>query len=199
MFWTPDRVESWKREIVGLRERCENMITLSKDAHELWGEARFALRPLQLVNARTLRVQFFWQQKANNSIDEVDLLKEPMSSEGLKKSNGMHMPLTTSEGEGDRDSPQYEPIRSGYEFDIVTEDPKNFPLPSWQLLEMQWHLQRVAAMSGAGEAKDLSSLDDDYFTGGNIANSATMFNVLKWLQVLPVAREKNQVSSISTF
>jgi hypothetical protein len=40
-------------------------------------------------------------------------------------------------------------IYSGETFTFTTKDPKNLPLPSMELLEMQWLLQRLVAMSGA--------------------------------------------------
>ena len=40
-------------------------------------------------------------------------------------------------------------IESGEIFELTTNNPETHPLPSWELLEMQWFLQRVVAMSGA--------------------------------------------------
>lgn len=51
-------------------------------------------------------------------------------------------------------------IPSGHVFTITTNDPVNKPLPSFQLLEMQWHLRRISAMQGAGE-NDESGIDSD--------------------------------------
>jgi hypothetical protein len=33
-----------------------------------------------------------------------------------------------------------------------TKDPENLPLPSWDLLQMQWILNRIGAISGAASA-----------------------------------------------
>ncbi|KAN0086693.1 hypothetical protein V8E54_000381 [Elaphomyces granulatus] len=39
-------------------------------------------------------------------------------------------------------------IRSEDTFTLTTDDPVKKPLPSWKLLEMQWILQKILAMSG---------------------------------------------------
>jgi hypothetical protein len=50
--------------------------------------------------------------------------------------------------------PTRQPDRSGDKISLKTDDPKTLPLPHFALLEMQWILQRVAAMSAAAELYD---------------------------------------------
>jgi hypothetical protein len=45
-------------------------------------------------------------------------------------------------------------ICSGDEISLTTDDPVSQPLPDLRLLEMQWFLHRVTAMSGAAEPQD---------------------------------------------
>ena len=45
-------------------------------------------------------------------------------------------------------------IHSGCEISLETDDPVSQPLPDLRLLEMQWVLHRVTAMSGAAEPLD---------------------------------------------
>jgi hypothetical protein len=62
-------------------------------------------------------------------------------------------------------------IKSGDTITLYTPDPESFPLPSEDLINLQWHLNRVAALSAAaiddylsrfgGEDYD-SDGDDDY-------------------------------------
>ena len=52
-------------------------------------------------------------------------------------------------------------ICSGDEIFLETNDPERLPLPDWRLLDMQWILHRVAAMSGAAEPRDGFDEDDD--------------------------------------
>src|SRR3954447_20458523 len=61
--------------------------------------------------------------------------------------------------QNDGSTPRF--IRSGETFDFTTKDPENLPLPSMELLEMQWVLQRLVAMSGAAGWPSLDDIDDD--------------------------------------
>jgi hypothetical protein len=53
-----------------------------------------------------------------------------------------------------------ERIYSGHKVTVTTDDPDERPLPSWELLDMQWVLQRLLAISGAAEPQDDWSDDD---------------------------------------
>ena len=53
------------------------------------------------------------------------------------------------------------PIRSGETFTFTTKDSKNLPLPSLELLEMQWVLQRLVGMTGAAGWPSLDLYGDD--------------------------------------
>jgi hypothetical protein len=139
------------------------------------------LKPLKLSrNQKELTVQFFWQvpgNHANNS--QIGLLTEPTSSEGLEiVANGYFLNRLENDGLGPR-SPF---IRSGEMFTFTTGDPENLPLPSLELLEMQWFLQRLMGMCGAAEWPSLDWDDDDIvdnddswlipdYTDGRVHNS----------------------------
>ncbi|OXV09060.1 hypothetical protein Egran_03180, partial [Elaphomyces granulatus] len=56
-------------------------------------------------------------------------------------------------------------ICSGDEIILETCDADTLPLPNWDLLEMQWVLQCIAAMSGSAEPRDESYGEDDDFPG----------------------------------
>ena len=120
----------------------------------------FALKPLKLSrDQKKLTVQFFWQVPGNHDIEsQIDLLTEPTSSEGLEivaNESNKHW-LTRLENDGS--TPR---IRSGETFTFTTKDPKNLPLPSLELLEMQWVLQRLVGMCGAAGWPSLDLYDDD--------------------------------------
>jgi hypothetical protein len=65
-----------------------------------------------------------------------------------------------------------EKICSGDEIILRTCDAHSFPLPYWDLLEMQRVLQCIAAMSGSVEPRDESYDGDDSLPG----DSPTMAN-----------------------
>jgi hypothetical protein len=95
-----------------------------------------------------LTVQFFWQVPGNYEEEsQIDLLP-----------NGCI--LTRIDDNGSRSF-----IQSGETFTFTTKDPKNLPLPSLELLEMQWALQRLVGICGAAGWPGLDSIDDDTIDG----------------------------------
>ncbi|KAF3891393.1 hypothetical protein GTR04_5215 [Trichophyton interdigitale] len=54
-----------------------------------------------------------------------------------------------------------EEIASGQEIVLTTSDPENLSLPGWDLLELQWTLQRLTALSGAADAFPDAVEEDD--------------------------------------
>lgn len=53
-------------------------------------------------------------------------------------------------------------ICSGHRFTLHTDDPVNKPLPSRELLDMQWVLHRLTALTGSAEVYDpYHDCDDD--------------------------------------
>jgi hypothetical protein len=160
LFWDADRVEKWRNTKsqnpdVGI-ERCFNLISLASDAHNMWNKGLFALKPLELSpDHKKLTVQFFWQVPGGYKInDKIDLLTEPASSAGMDFVDGCFL----SRYENDV-SKRY--IQSGETFTFTTKDPQNLPLPSVELLEMQWVLQRLVGMSGAADWPILDFDDGD--------------------------------------
>jgi hypothetical protein len=120
----------------------------------MWGRGQFALKPLELSSDNTeLTVQFFWQvSNKHKATSRIDILTKQASSEGLTEGAGGWL--------GYKDGRSLNFIRSGQVFTFKTTDPEKMPLPSWELLEMQWYLQRVVAMSGAAEWPSLNWNDD---------------------------------------
>lgn len=57
------------------------------------------------------------------------------------------------------------PIYSSHLITLTTEDPETMPLPSFELLHMQWTLNRVAAIAGAANVTDeeLKAIEEDYY------------------------------------
>jgi hypothetical protein len=166
LFWDRDRINKWQKTIfpdsqnpdIGV-ERCFNLISFSPDAHDTWNKGLFALKPLKLSDdQKTLTVQFFWQVPGNYEMDsKIDLLTETPSSKDLNTVSKESKRYWLTRDENDS-APR---IRSGDTFTFTTEDPENLPLPSPELLEMQWVLQRLVGMCGAAEWPSLDEIDDD--------------------------------------
>jgi hypothetical protein len=209
LFWNEDRVKSWQTAILPTgdnlrqpRDGCFNMLSLNKHAHALWGAARFALRPvLQTPDEKMLKVEFHWQkQSVVSSAAEVDLLAQPVSTRGFHGERGNVLMFTT--GTFDEDgTPIFRGIRSGKVFTITTKDPVRLPLPSWPLLEMQWYLQRVVAMSAAAEPPTDSEVDEWNSERGTTrldrdTTARRIGRVSEWLGITP---NTGQVTGGSAF
>ena len=150
-FWTEDHVEKWRKAIFSnpsdpndAVDSCENLITLNSYAHTIWNCGCFAFKPVRASDdGRELDLLFFWQPQ-HQLPPTVDLSLTPRSSKNLdccRPDQFLHRRV--NEG--------FDQLRSGDRIKLRTDDPKNHPLPSWDLLDMQWHLQRVVGMSGAAD------------------------------------------------
>lgn len=76
------------------------------------------------------------------------------------------------------------PIYSGELVTLTTRDPVAMPLPSFELLEMQWMLNRIAALSGAADVTDEQLEDEDFWfgEGGELAGSGNHPRYGSWPQ-----------------
>ncbi|PTU24246.1 hypothetical protein P175DRAFT_0505926 [Aspergillus ochraceoroseus IBT 24754] len=159
IFWTSEKTDSWKAEILGPQgtEHCANLMCFSNIAHKLWEKARFALCPRQLSDdLTTLTVKFLW-------LPTMDYLK----SQSITRAPSPIAPdLISSTKDGIPFAKLFklateEKIPSGDILTFHTTDPVKLPLPSVKLLQLQWTLHRVLAMSGAADASD-EDLDPDF-------------------------------------
>jgi hypothetical protein len=160
-FWPEEKVTTWIAQLFprGLcrtgDERVDNQITLSRDAHGLWNRGAFALKPISISDDKTtLEVQFFWQKRQANTKPAMSLLIMPYSTRGLEQDD-----TTTDAGINvlHDERRQGVKIKSGDVFELKTDDVAQQPLPSFQLLELQWFLTRVVGMAGAAFPDDLDS------------------------------------------
>jgi hypothetical protein len=137
-------------------EVCQNLMCLAPHAHAYWERAYFALKPIRISDdKKRLDIQFFWLP-ANPYVPGVNILQVPSlsaSSQGPSSRGPNSTILSNSESQ--------KAICSGEEISLETDDPVSRPLPDFRLLEMQWFLHRVTAMSGAAEPKDDFHDDSD--------------------------------------
>ena len=160
IFWTKDHIEKWKKAIfpdaVNPEEAidsCENLISLNAYAHIIWNDGSFALKPVGVSpDKKELDLLFFWQPH-HRPPQKIDLLLIPPSSKQLDCCGPKRFLFRRIDG-------GYDQLRSGDHVTLRTDDPNKQPLPSQELLEMQWILQRVVGMSGASDWPKLD-LDSD--------------------------------------
>lgn len=168
MFWPPEKLRLWKELIfcepenhTKVTDACFNSICISPEIYRMWRMGAFALQPLEYnVMMTELKVEWHWLPKQEHSIyDSLPLNKCPLSSSGLdstrSKSNHLIHLLVEFSPEDIRR------VKTGDQFVLKTEDPEHLPLPSKDLLEFQFHLQRIASMAGAAGVDRLGLYYDD--------------------------------------
>ncbi|RAK91577.1 hypothetical protein BO79DRAFT_279791 [Aspergillus costaricaensis CBS 115574] len=146
-------ISKWKEQVLGPSgtETCSNLMCMSNLAHKLWKTARFALNPLSISeNQKVLKVKFYWMP--------INKLSDAMSSREVPCPfpDGC---LSSIKVEGKLNAKLFninteKALRSGDVLTFKTDDPVGNPLPSIELLNMQWALHRVLALSGAADATD---------------------------------------------
>jgi hypothetical protein len=163
-FWPEEKVQLWFNTIFPSNnpsgiETCKNLIYLDGVSHRLWGDAKFALRPLESSgDDSVLELEFNWLRQYSSTPNRsyFDLLTVPRSNEGMAASGDeVRAPSRLFSNQLGR------LIRTGDVLKITTTDLVRLPLPSRELLEMQWLLTQVAAMSGAAEDEEVRASDDE--------------------------------------
>ncbi|KNG84143.1 hypothetical protein ANOM_008303 [Aspergillus nomiae NRRL 13137] len=143
-FWHLEKIQKWKNAVIGENgtEVLQNVLCLSRDSHGLWGRARFTLQPLEVSDDRKiLTVRFFWIP-ISKYMKTMDLKTMPSIPLNLGYT-GKRIKLFNCESG--------KQIYSGDIITITTTDPDEYPLPSFELLEMQWLLTRALALSGTAD------------------------------------------------
>ncbi|CAG8933973.1 unnamed protein product [Penicillium salamii] len=145
-------------------ERVCNLITLDQLVHSYWDRGLVAFRSISVNKEETeMQIAFHWlpfqstimarnDRLSASEIRHLDLKTPPSRTYG-ENNYLFHMETM-------------ELVTSGYVFTVKTDDKENRPLPSKELLELRWHLSRIAAMQeGAGEDDD----SDDDSEGGSFS------------------------------
>jgi hypothetical protein len=161
-FWSEEKVTAWEEKLFpqGIgeegQEEVYNLISLAPTVHAIWWRGLFALKPIsESDDKKTLKVQFFWQEKQMGLIPRISLTATPNSTEGLDQTAGVWL--------FDKNGKK---IQSGDCFELQTDNPTSKPLPSFELLELQWFLHRIQGMAGAAQFEwdswpDTDSNSDD--------------------------------------
>ncbi|KAB8271515.1 hypothetical protein BDV30DRAFT_240489 [Aspergillus minisclerotigenes] len=148
-FWSTERIKRWQSAVFeNGTETPQNLLSLTRDAHRLFDTARFALRPVTGTETE-LELEFHWLPGG--------IRKDVKLSDKLIIGHYRASPKNCKLWDCDTE----ELITSGHVIKITTPDPKGLPLPSFDVLEMQWYLHRVAAISGAADFVEESDDDDD--------------------------------------
>lgn len=162
-FWSDERVKRWEQALLlnsGVHQDiCSNMMCLFANAHRYYREALFVLKPISLRGDKKELV--FWLRRGEQNPDSIAVRPSLRISSisGPEKAG-----LTDYRFPRDEQTLTRCLICSGDEIVMTTDDPVNRPLPNFDILEMQWFLQRVSAIAGATEVYndfDGDDCDDD--------------------------------------
>ncbi|KAI5301253.1 hypothetical protein KEM55_007950 [Ascosphaera atra] len=156
-FWNKEKLQSRERAIFGdngtYRDTCRNLLSLSLDAHGYHSRAWFALRPLNVSeDERSMVVEFHWLEK-----HEYTTTMRLDTTPHLSSTGACQGPLNARLYNHTDNTP----YRTGDRITLTTDDPVHHPLPSREILDLQWTLQRLCALSGAADVDDSPPEDDD--------------------------------------
>lgn len=165
IFWGKERVEEWQREIsqqpnqpeIINTEQVQNLMTLSTQVPGYWDRCVCAFRPIEVNPERTeMTISFHWLPLRDEGMKAADFVPTDRNPYGRG-----HQGFDETPGNGNFVvTADKKIITSGYIFTVTTDDPRKKPLPSFALLNLQWHLHRIAAMKGAAEEYD-SEIESD--------------------------------------
>ncbi|CAK7275561.1 hypothetical protein SEPCBS57363_006760 [Sporothrix epigloea] len=163
-FWGKEKSDAWLRQCctTSVTESAKNLLCLNSQLHFWWGTCRLALRPIRTLDPCTIKLQLHWLRRARTRPTT------PLSgtSDDIRLLCGGEDDLETWGPQPVAHRMSGLPLRTGQIFTIRAENPED--LPSFELLDMQWNLLRVAAMSGAAEAEDAppeEGDDDNEYSG----------------------------------
>lgn len=159
-FWTDERIARWKSALFTEQstEVLPYLMILSPRSYAYWGKVLFALQPLTVSPDNiSMDVRFFWLRPYLRG-PTINLTTCPSLPNNIT-SPIRNMKLFNHITE--------QTIRSGTKITLRTDNPQLRSLPSKDLLEMQWALHRLTALSGGVEAvfHCYSSDDDDFYLG----------------------------------
>ncbi|TPX14515.1 uncharacterized protein E0L32_005479 [Thyridium curvatum] len=148
-FWGPEKSTAWRRayEDTELTQSAKNGISMNRQLYFWFDQARFALKPLR-ETPEGIIVQWHWLKetffKPRALIEPEETVQQTVRYSGVEDG---------SWGNSLAHRPSGVAIQTGQTFLL----PAHEQMPSWDLLQMQWNLLRVAALCGA------AGITDDYY------------------------------------
>ncbi|EZF36468.1 hypothetical protein H101_00018 [Trichophyton interdigitale H6] len=153
-FWTESRINAWTTAAfpAGSLDVVENVLCFAPTMYGWYSKGLVALQSIrQSEDKKEFTIKFYWLP-LRKSAKNMSLLTNPTIPEDLVGIDGDYRAWNVRTGEE---------IASGQEIVLTTSDPENLSLPGWDLLELQWTLQRLTALSGAADAFPDAVEEDD--------------------------------------
>lgn len=150
-------MQKWYDAVAQTTETTKNLLCLAPQVRAYHERAYFALKPIDMNEEKTrLDVIFSWLPRFN--YPRKLLLSTPPLSLPSTVDRRVHDSQTVKMWDTYTDSK----ICTGDKIVLETTDKDRLPLPDAALLDMQWVLQRVAALSAGAEPVDEPYDDYDY-------------------------------------
>ncbi|CAI7670572.1 unnamed protein product [Penicillium bialowiezense] len=161
-YWTEEKVNEWRRQLeegaLINTEKIYNMITLDAQVQEYWDRGLIAFRPVRVNRDQTeMQIAFYW-------LSNKECLGNIWQHQSVSLELSAFERPRYEDPEGDKviiHAETGKKICSGDVFTVRTDDKEHHPLPSFELLEMRWHLSRMAAMMGYEPYDESSDSDPD--------------------------------------
>lgn len=193
LFWTREKIDAWKSQIFRDRNNPEkqmdgpwNVISLNVLMHDDWTHGVFALRPLSYTDTK-LTMEFNYLPDVNHRhFDQVPLTQRPKDTRETFTPYGMTCPSGST--------PTF--LSHGDIVEMTTDNPSTHPLPSYELLDMHWRLNKIVALSAAADVSPEESDEDD----DNVPPVAAYFGpgLPRWVEDVPSSSWHDQGSSQAT-
>ncbi|PGH35142.1 hypothetical protein GX50_02064 [[Emmonsia] crescens] len=139
------RIEKWKSLLDNGTEFVENMLSLTPTLHRFHSAGLFGLQPIEAsLDGKSLKLKFYWLAQRETTSDtmtnlmDIPTFPDDVELEDIKICNAKDGHI----------------IKSGEVIELTTSDPEQHPLPNWDLLELQWIMQRLTALKGAADIPD---------------------------------------------
>lgn len=127
-FWCNDG------EVAHETNEYTNVLPICPDAHDYWDRFFFALRPIR--HPTDSQCKMYIQMAKLQDVDTTT------SSREVCLVNGPEVPLYDTRRAVGHSSPQ---LQHGDVFEIVTDDPIAYPLPSYEMLSIQYACHKILA------------------------------------------------------
>lgn len=177
-FWGEGKVSKLQDLIAEGSEmrvhQVHNLITLDMKLHHFWDHGLVALRPVSRNKDETeMQIAFHWlplkkQFEGRSHYDGVRINTHPLKDPKFR-------PVRTAGGDNYiticHEDESSKCVTSGDIFTLKTTDKKERPLPSFDLLELRWHLSRIAVTQWADEDQDIGEESDDGHPFGDPSGS----------------------------
>lgn len=108
---------------------------------QYWDTAQMALKPVdKSEDGTSLTVEVYWMPTTSYGYSTAICSRPELKHTGSKDAQvELYNPVGKKK------------MESGHRVTFETDDPENYPLPAWELLEMRWDLNRIAKLAGVVE------------------------------------------------